>query len=66
MVWQPNREAEKQTGRHAQNYAMKIVGRKESKPIQSLNEQAVRKKTKKIISDSQQLLCVPIGKSNQI
>ena len=45
---------------------MKSVGRKECKPIQSLNEQAVRKKTKKIISDSQQLLCVPLGKYNQI
>ena len=59
--------------------AMKIVGRKEYEPIQSIYEQAVRKKAKKIISNSQhplfpeyktlpsgRRLRVPLCKSNRL
>ena len=59
--------------------AMKIVGRKEYEPIQSIYEQAVRRKAKKIISNSQhplfpeyktlpsgRRLRVPLCKSNRL
>ena len=42
-----------------QKTAMKIVGRKEYEPIQSIYEQAVRKKAKKIISNSQHTPQIP-------
>ena len=50
MVWQPNSATEKPASMH--KTPMKVKGKKEYDPIQSLYEQAVMKQATKIIADS--------------